>query len=173
MPKIEPIVPQDKRVIEALMSALMPFNDFQTQMPLAYMLSFLAVVREEGKPIGVYARELDLERFIIGRYFQAFLGDRGRHATPAPGLEKLKRTQAHQFKTEVHLTAKEPCRRCASGSELSTLHSTVGPFFDGAGHRRPAPEIRDEKSGHSATCGSVSAMSVLTNRWGNRPTSCG
>ena len=105
MPKMEPIVPQDKRVIEALMSALMPFNDFQTQMPLAYMLSFLAVVREEGKPIGVYARELDLERFIIGRYFQV-LGDRGRHGTPGLGLVKVKRTQAHQFKTEVHLTAK-------------------------------------------------------------------
>jgi DNA-binding MarR family transcriptional regulator len=105
MSKIEPIVPQDKRVIEALMSALMPFNDFQTQMPLAYMLSFLAVVRDEGKPIGVYARELDLERFIIGRYFQV-LGDRGRHGTPGLGLVKVKRTQAHQFKTEVHLTAK-------------------------------------------------------------------
>ena len=105
MSKIEPIVPQDKRIIEALMSALMPFNDFQTQMPLAYMLSFLAVVRDEGKPIGVYARELDLERFIIGRYFQV-LGDRGRHGTPGLGLVKVKRTQAHQFKTEVYLTAK-------------------------------------------------------------------
>jgi hypothetical protein len=105
MSKIKSIVPQDKRVIEGLMSALMPFNDFQTQMPLAYMLTFLAVVREEGKPIGFYAQELDLERFIIGRYFQV-LGDRGRHGTPGLGLIKVKRTQAHQFKTEVYLTAK-------------------------------------------------------------------
>jgi hypothetical protein len=105
MSKIEPIEPQDKRLIEALMSALLPFNDFQSQMPLAYMLSFLAVVRDEGKPIGVYARELDLERFIIGRYFQV-LGDRGRHGTPGLGLIKVKRTRAHQFKTEVYLTAK-------------------------------------------------------------------
>jgi DNA-binding MarR family transcriptional regulator len=105
MPKIEPTVPQDKRVIEALMSALMPFNDFQTQMPLAYMLSFLAVVREEGKPIAVYAQQLDLERFIIGRYFQV-LGDRGRHGKPGLGLVKVKRTQVHEFKTEVYLTAK-------------------------------------------------------------------
>ena len=87
------------------MSALMPFNDFQTQMPLAYMLSFLAVVREEGKPIGVYARELNLERFIIGRYFRV-LEDRGRHGPPGLGLVKVRRTQARQFKTEVYLTAK-------------------------------------------------------------------
>jgi DNA-binding MarR family transcriptional regulator len=105
MSKIKPTVPQDKRAIEALMSALTPFNDFQSQMPLAYILSFLAVVREEGKPIGVYARELDLERFIIGRHFQS-LGDRGRHDTPGLGLVKVKRTRAHPFKTEVYLTAK-------------------------------------------------------------------
>jgi hypothetical protein len=105
MSKTEPIMPQDKRVIEAFMSALMPFNDFQTQMPLAYILSFLAVVRDEGKPIGIYALELDLERFIIGRYFQN-LGDRGRRGTPGLGLVKVKRTRAYPFKTEVYLTAK-------------------------------------------------------------------
>lgn len=87
------------------MSSLTPFNDFQSQMPLAYILSFLAVAREEGKPIGIYARELDLERFIIGRHFQS-LGDRGRHDTPGLGLVKVKRTRAHPFKTEVYLTAK-------------------------------------------------------------------
>jgi hypothetical protein len=102
MPKIEPIEPQDKRVIETLMSALKPFNDFRGIVPLPYVLSFLAVVREEGKPIGVYARELDLERFIIGRYFQN-LGGRG---TPGLGLVKVKRTRAYPFKTEVYLTAK-------------------------------------------------------------------
>jgi hypothetical protein len=105
MPKIEPIEPQDKRVIETLMSALKPFNDFRGIVPLPYVLCFLAVVREEGKPIGVYARELDLERFIIGRYFQN-LGDRGRRGTPGLGLVKVKRTRAYPFKTEVHLTAK-------------------------------------------------------------------
>jgi hypothetical protein len=105
MSKIEPIELRDKRVIETLMSALMPFNGFQSYMPLAYVLSFLAVVRQEGKPIGVYAQELDLERFIIGRYFQ-ILGDRGRHGTPGLGLVKVKRTRAHPFKTEVYLTAK-------------------------------------------------------------------
>jgi hypothetical protein len=56
-------------------------------------------------PIGVYAWELDLERFIIGRHFQS-LGDRGRHDTPGLGLVKVKRTRAHPFKTEVYLTAK-------------------------------------------------------------------
>jgi DNA-binding MarR family transcriptional regulator len=105
MSKIKPTAPQDKRVIEALLSALTPFNDFRGIVPLPYVLSFFAVVREEGKPIGVYARELDLERFIIGRHFQS-LGDRGRHDTPGLGLVKVKRTRAHPFKTEVYLTAK-------------------------------------------------------------------
>ncbi len=105
MSKIKPTAPQDKRVIEALLSALTPSNDFRGIVPLPYVLSFFAVVREEGKPIGVYARELDLERFIIGRHFQS-LGDRGRHDTPGLGLVKVKRTRAHPFKTEVYLTAK-------------------------------------------------------------------
>jgi hypothetical protein len=105
MPKIEPIEPQDKRVIETLTSALKPFNDFRGIVPLPCVLSFLALVREEGKPIGVYARKLDLERFIIGRYFQN-LGNRGRHGTPGLGLVKVIRTRAHPFKTEVYLTAK-------------------------------------------------------------------
>jgi hypothetical protein len=52
---------------------------------LPYALTFLAVVREEGKPIGVCAREMDLQRFIMGRYFQCF-GERGRHGTPGLGL---------------------------------------------------------------------------------------
>ena len=84
MPKIEPIGSQDKRVIEALWSALKLFDDFRGSIPLPYVLTFLAVVREEGKPIGAYAREMDLQRFIMGRYFQC-IGERGRHGTP--GLE--------------------------------------------------------------------------------------
>jgi hypothetical protein len=125
MSKTEPIMPQDKRVIEAFMSALMPFNDFQTQMPLAYILSFLAVVRDEGKPIGIYALELDLERFIIGRYFQV-LGDRGRHGTPGLGLVKVKRTLAHPFKTEVYLTAKGRAVAAQVLQNFSTPHLGVG-----------------------------------------------
>ena len=135
MSKIEPIMPQDKRVIEAFMSALMPFNDFQTQMPLAYMLSFLAVVRDEGKPIGVYALELDLERFIIGRYFQV-LGDRGRHGTPGLGLVKVKRTLGPtSSRRRIHLTDKS--RAVIAQVVQNFRRFTQGrTFFDGTDHLR-------------------------------------
>jgi len=105
MPKIEPIESQDKRVIEALWSSLKLFDDFRGSIPLPYVLTFLAVVREEGKPIGVYAREMDLQRFIMGRYFQC-IGERGRHGTPGLGLVTVKRTRGYPTKTEVYLTAK-------------------------------------------------------------------
>src|SRR5271170_3921887 len=103
MPKVEPIEPQDKGVIEALWSALKLFDDFRGSIPLPYVLTFLAVVREEGKRIGVYAREMDLDRFTMGRYFQC-IGDRGRDGTPGLGLVTVKRI--HPTKTEVYLTAK-------------------------------------------------------------------
>jgi hypothetical protein len=117
MPKIEPIEPQDKRVIEALWSSLKLFDDFRGSIPLPYVLTFLAVVREEGKPIGVYAREMDLERFIMGRYFQC-IGERGRHGTPGLGLVTVKRTGGYPTKTEVYLTAKD---RAVAGLVLQNL----------------------------------------------------
>jgi hypothetical protein len=95
----------DKTVIETLLSALKPFNDFRGSIPLPYVLTFLAVAREEGKPIGVYAREMDLHRFIMTRYIQC-IGNRGRNGTRGLGLITVKRIQGYPNTTEVFLTAK-------------------------------------------------------------------
>jgi hypothetical protein len=105
MQKIEAIAPSDKRVIETLLSALKPFDDFRGSIPLPYVLTFLAVAREEGKPIGVYAREMDLHRFIMTRYIQC-IGDRGRNGTRGLGLITVKRVRGYPNTTEVFLTAK-------------------------------------------------------------------
>ena len=90
----EAIAPSsDKRRIEILLLALKPLNDLRGSIPLSYALTFLAVAREEGKAIGIYASEMDLSRFMMSRYVQC-LGDRGRYGTPGLGLVTVKRTRA-------------------------------------------------------------------------------
>jgi hypothetical protein len=102
----EAIAPSsDKRRIEILLLALKPLNDLRGSIPLPYALTFLAVAREEGKAIGIYASEMDLSRFMMSRYVQC-LGDRGRYGTPGLGLVTVKRTRGFRTKTEVFLTAK-------------------------------------------------------------------
>jgi hypothetical protein len=105
MQKIAAIAPEDKKVIQNLLSALKPLNDLRGSIPLPYALTFLAVACEEGKPIGVYAREMDLHRFIMTRYIQC-IGDRGRNGTRGLGLVTVKRIRGYPNTTEVFLTAK-------------------------------------------------------------------
>lgn len=105
MPKSEPIAPRDKRLIETLLSALKPLNDLRGSIPLPYAMTFLAVACDEGKPIGEYAREMNLHRFIMGRYMSC-IGDRGRNGEPGLGLVTVKRTRGYPTRTEVFLTKK-------------------------------------------------------------------
>jgi hypothetical protein len=105
MQKLEAIAPKDKRIIQTLLSALKPLSSLRRSIPLPYALTFLTVACEEGKPIGVYAREMDLHRFIMTRYIQC-IGDRGRNGKRGLGLVTVKRIRGYPNTTEVFLTAK-------------------------------------------------------------------
>ena len=92
MQTTEAIAPRDKRVIQALLWALKPLSNLRRRsIPLPYAVAFLTVALEEGKPVGRYAQELDLNRYVMTRYMQC-IGDRGRNGEPGLGLVTIRRT---------------------------------------------------------------------------------
>ncbi len=106
MPTTEAIAPRDKRVIQALLWALKPLSNLRRRsIPLPYAVAFLTVALEEGKPVGRYAQELDLNRYVMTRYMQC-IGDRGRNGEPGLGLVTIRRTDGYPTRTEVFLTDK-------------------------------------------------------------------
>jgi len=105
MGKIEAIAPGDKRVIQTLSSALKPLSNLRRSIPLPYALTFLTVALDEGKPVGVYAKEMDFNRWVMSRYLQC-IGDRGRNGEAGLGLVTIKRIQGYPTRTEVFLTNK-------------------------------------------------------------------
>jgi hypothetical protein len=105
MQKIEAIAPKDKRVIQSLLSALKPLSSLRRSIPLPYALTFLTVALDEGKPVGVYAREMDFNRWVMSRYLQC-IGDRGRNGEAGLGLVTIKRIRGYPTRTEVFLTDK-------------------------------------------------------------------
>lgn len=100
-PQGEPISPSDVRALQTLLSALTPISDLRDRpIPLPFAVVFLTVVLKEGKPIGSYAKELNITRYSITRYIRS-IGDHGRHSATGLGLVTVKR---HGAKTAVVLT---------------------------------------------------------------------
>ena len=106
MPKTEAIAPSDKRVIQALLWALKPLSNLRRRsIPLPYAVASLTVALEEGKPVGRYAHELDLNRYVMTRHMQC-IADRGRIGKAGLGLVTIRRTHGYPTRTEVFLTDK-------------------------------------------------------------------
>jgi DNA-binding MarR family transcriptional regulator len=98
------ISPRDRRAIQTLLSALTPISNLRDRpIPLPFAVVFLAVVLNEGQPVGRYATDLNMTRFATFKYLQS-LGDRGRHNAPPLGLITIKR--GYREKTSVVLTDK-------------------------------------------------------------------
>jgi hypothetical protein len=105
MNKIEGLAPSDKRVVQTLLWALKPLSNLRGSIPLPYAVTFLTVALEEGKPVSAYARELDLNRYVMTRYMQC-IGDRGRNGKPGLGLVTIKQIHSFPVRTQVFLTDK-------------------------------------------------------------------
>jgi hypothetical protein len=95
----------DKRTIQALLWALKPIADLRRSIPLPYALTFLTVALEEGKPVGTYAREMNVNRWVMTRIMQT-IGDKARNGAPGLGLVTIKRIVGYPTRTEVVLTDK-------------------------------------------------------------------
>ena len=77
--------PGHERVIQAPLWAIKPLADSGGPIPFPYMLTFLTVPVEEGKSVGAYARELNVDRFPMSRQIRC-IGDRRATVGPASGL---------------------------------------------------------------------------------------
>jgi len=99
------IAPDHKRAVQALLFAIKPLANLSGSIPFPYVLTFLTVAMEEGKPVGVYAREMNVSRFIMSRYIRC-IGDRGRNGGAGLGLVTVKRTHTSSSRTAVFLTDK-------------------------------------------------------------------
>jgi hypothetical protein len=99
------IAPGDKRAIQALLWGIKPLVNLRGSIPFPYVLTFLAVAVDEGKPVGAYAREMNVNRFLMSRYMR-WIGARGRNGGPGLGLVTVKRTSNSPMRTAVFLTDK-------------------------------------------------------------------
>jgi len=96
---------RDKRAIQSLLWALRPFSEVRTSMPLPYAVAFLAVALEEGKSVGAYARELNVDRYTMSRYMRC-IAEHGRDGRGGLGLVSIRRTNGKPMRTKVNLTEK-------------------------------------------------------------------
>jgi hypothetical protein len=100
----DPISSRDRRTVQTLLSALELLSDLRDRpIPLPFAVVFLSVVLNEGRPVGWYAKELNMTRFATFKYIQS-IGDRGRHNAAGLGLVTVKR--GYRVKTAVVLTDK-------------------------------------------------------------------
>jgi hypothetical protein len=99
------VAPDRKRAIQALLWGIKPLVDLRGSIPFPYVRTFLTVALEEGKPVGVYAREMNINRFLMSRYLRC-IGDRGRNGGAGLGLVTIQRIPNSPTRTAVFLTDK-------------------------------------------------------------------
>ena len=97
--------PSHKRAIQALLWGIKPLVDLSGSIPFPYVLTFLTVALDEGKPVGAYAREMNVNRFLMSRYIRC-IGDRARNGGPGLGLVTTKRVHNSPTRTAIFLTDK-------------------------------------------------------------------
>jgi DNA-binding MarR family transcriptional regulator len=97
--------PAHRGAIQTLLLAIKPLVDSSGQIPLPYMLTFLMIAVDEGKSVGAYARELNVNRFLMSRHIRC-IGDRGRNGRPGLGLVTTRRVDDYPARTAVFLTDK-------------------------------------------------------------------
>jgi hypothetical protein len=82
-----------------------PRQIFDVAKFVAYALTFLTVALEEGKPVGRFAREMNVNRSVMTRIMQT-IGDKPRNGAPGLSLVTIERTAGYPTRTEVFLTDK-------------------------------------------------------------------
>jgi DNA-binding MarR family transcriptional regulator len=59
---------QDKGQLKALLTALEPFRELKSTMPLQYVATFLLVATDEGKSVTEYANKAGLTQSVMTRH---------------------------------------------------------------------------------------------------------
>ena len=97
--------PAHRGAIRSLLLAIKPLVDLSGPIPFPYILTFLMVAVDEGKSVGAYARELNVDRFLMSRHIRC-IGDRGRDGRPGLGLVTTRRVDKFPARTAIFLTDK-------------------------------------------------------------------
>ena len=97
--------PGHKKAIQTLLRAIKPLVDLGGPIPFPYMLTFLMVAVDEGKSVGAYARELNVNRFLMSWHIRC-IGDRARNGRAGLGLVTTRRAHDYPARTAVFLTDK-------------------------------------------------------------------
>ena len=103
-PPADPISSRDRGAVQAVLSALELFSDLRDRpIPLPFVAVFLSVVLNEGRPVGWYAKELNMTRFAMSKYIRS-IGHRAENN--ATGLKLVTINRGSRVKTAVVLTDK-------------------------------------------------------------------
>ena len=114
--------PAHKGAIQTLLLAIKPLVDLGGAIPFPYMLTFLMVAVDEGKSVGAYARDLNVNRFLMSRHIRC-IGDRGRNGRPGLGLVTTRRVDNYPNRTAIFLTDKG--RAVAAQVYRNLSHNTL------------------------------------------------
>jgi DNA-binding MarR family transcriptional regulator len=95
----------DKRAIQALLSALEPLINLRGSLPLPFVTTFLTVALDEGKGVNEYARVVGIHRAAMSRYLRD-IGDRARYGGPGLGLVKIDPHPTDSVRKQVFLNTK-------------------------------------------------------------------
>ena len=79
-----------RQAARALRAAIEPFVALNPNIPASYILSFLAVAEEEGRPVNEYATELGMFKAVMTRHLLD-LGERDRRGGEGMNIIEQKR----------------------------------------------------------------------------------
>jgi hypothetical protein len=100
----DPISSRDRHAVQAVLSALELLSDLRDRpIPLPFVVVFLSVVLNEGRPVGWYAKELNMTRFAASKYIRS-IGHLAENN--AAGLKLVTMNRGYRVKTAVVLTDK-------------------------------------------------------------------
>ena len=95
----------EQKAVRNLLSALEPFRDLRSTMPLQYVTAFLLVCHEEGLGVGDYAERAGVSVSVMSRHLLD-IGDRNRHMEEGFGLVTYRANPMELRKHEYMLTDK-------------------------------------------------------------------
>lgn len=90
---------------DVLMDVLDSFRRLRATMPLQYVVTLLAVARDEGKSVGEYARKLGISPSVMSRHLLD-IGERNRHMEDGFGLVTFRPNPRNLREHEYYLTPK-------------------------------------------------------------------
>jgi hypothetical protein len=95
-----------RRPLHALLAALKPISDRDSNIPAAWIKTLLLVALDEGKGVAHYSRAAKVHRTIMSRYLHCIGDKKRRDDKPGLGLVEVKIDPVRADRRQVFLTEK-------------------------------------------------------------------